>query len=336
MSLVVAHRGAADGTVGESMRVTELCQCFEEMINPDRDRNSRPKILKKLWENYGYREHGLFPLMRLILPHLDSERPQYKLKQRSLAKMYVQLLALNESSEAAQTLLNWKRPSAGFQRNEQGNFPEVVQSVIKGRCTMRKGDLTIGELNDRLDALATRQGDEQKMEVISDLHHRTTAQEQRWILRIILKDMHIAMKEDSVFQLLHPDARELYNSNCNLRATCEQCVDPNYRLSQIEISPFTPFRPRLAAKATHWAHIHKILSKKGDYVAEYKLDGERLLLHFRRGAARDRSDDRAEWWTRNCKNFTSGYGAADPSPSVSASAPPNHRHSSTYYCSALE
>ncbi len=33
------------------------------------------------------------------------------------------------------------------------------------------------------------------------------------------------------------------------------------------------------------------------------------MLHFGRGAATDGSD-RAEWYTRNCKNFTSCYGEA--------------------------
>ena len=47
--------------------------------------------------------------------------------------------------------------------------------------------------------------------------------------------MQIGMKEDSVFKLLHPDAKELYSSVCDLKFTCEQCVDPSYRLSNISI-----------------------------------------------------------------------------------------------------
>ena len=47
----------------------------------------------------------------------------------------------------------------------------------------------------------------------------------------------------------------------------------------------------------------------GRYVAEMKLDGERLMLHFKRGGRAD-GTDRAEWYTRNRKNFTGWYGEA--------------------------
>lgn len=71
---------------------------------------------------------------------------------------------------------------------------------------------------------------------------------------------------------------------------------------------FKPFKPRLAHKADYRT-VHKEMYKKGDYVAEYKLDGERVVLHFRRGDGAGGSA-RAEWWTRNCHNFTHQYGEA--------------------------
>ena len=42
-----------------------------------------------------------------------------------------------EAVQDAQALLNWKKPASGFQRNEQGNFPEVVFSVIEHRARKR-------------------------------------------------------------------------------------------------------------------------------------------------------------------------------------------------------
>ena len=208
--------------------------------------------MHKLWDEFSGGTLGsqpLFELFRLILPHLDTVRPQYRLKQKGLANMYVSILAISESSNDAQTLLNWKKPSSGFQRNEQGNFPEVVHSVIETRMKKPKDlpkRLTIGELNAALDKLAEVQSTDEKKAVLDDLTKKTTAREQRWILRVILKDMQIGMKEDSIFRELHPDAKELYASVCDLRSTCQQCVDPSFRLNDITICLFKPMKPRLA------------------------------------------------------------------------------------------
>ena len=186
------------------------------LVKPSTDAKLRPGIMERLWKAYGIREHPLFELMRLIVPNLDTVRPMYRMKQKMIGKMYVEILAINESSEDAQALLNWKKPASGFQRNEQGNFPEVVYAVLEHRARKRadiKHKLTIRQLNALLDELAETEGVDPKREVMRRLYDRTTAREQRWILRVILKDMQIGMKEDRVFKLLHPDAKELYNSS---------------------------------------------------------------------------------------------------------------------------
>ena len=198
---------AAAGGAGESLRFETVCQCFEALIQPAADRHRRPGLMRKLWDAYGLGRHDLFPLMRLTLPALDTVRPNYRLKARGLAKMYVEILALPDSSEDAQAMLNWKKPSTGFPRNEQGNFPEIVSGIIKHRSPRSRGAITVGMLNAKLDELAAKENHDAKKKVLCDLYAETTAQEQRWILRIILKDMHIGMKEDSVFNLLHPDAK---------------------------------------------------------------------------------------------------------------------------------
>ena len=307
-----ASSSSAPAGVGINYEWHRCCSCFETLLVKNEDRHSRPRTMHKLWDEFSGGTLGsqpLFELFRLILPHLDTVRPQYRLKQKGLANMYVSILAISESSEDAQTLLNWKKPSSGFQRNEQGNFPEVVHSVIETRMKKPKDlpkRLTIGELNAALDKLAEVQSTDEKKAVLDDLTKKTTAREQRWILRVILKDMQIGMKEDSIFRELHPDAKELYASVCDLRSTCQQCVDPSFRLNDITICLFKPMKPRLAHRANSWMDVHKNLSKKGEYGAEYKLDGERLVLHFLRNGLDD-GGDRAEWYSRNSHNATANY-----------------------------
>ena len=300
---------------GEHLPFESLCLAFDALCDVG-DRYTRERIVNKLWSNYGLADHPSFPLIRLMLPHLDTtSRPNYKLKQKNLAKLYVEIMGLTAESPQAQTMTNWKRPSSGLQRSEQGNFPEVMHTVIKQRCSPRE-DLphraTVGEVNAMLDRLATEPS---KREPLGEIYRKCTALEQKWILRVIIKDMQISMKEDKLFKMLHPDAQELYNSVCDLRATCEKCADPEYRLESISLELFKPLRPRLAGRA-EWRQVDKEMRKKGAYVAEYKLDGERLLMHYARdgtgggGDGGGGSGAQTQWWTRNCKNATGWYGEA--------------------------
>lgn len=221
---------------GENLPFEEPCRCFDALNDPNAvaDRHRRPDLMRKLWKAYGFYapfSHDLFPLMRLTLPHLDTIRGNYHLKQKGLADMLIGYHGLRKDSAEAVAMTNWKKPSSGFGRNEQGNFPEVVHSLLAKRVLSRaqlveKGrpKLTVGGLNELLDALAKGTDHAAKAKVFRTIFESTTGQEQRWILRIVLKDMHIGMQEDAVFRLLHPDAKQLYNSVCDLRASLRRRV----------------------------------------------------------------------------------------------------------------
>ena len=326
------------GPPGENMAFEKVCKCCDALQEPVRTRHARPIMLKKLWEDYGKGEHDIFPLMRLLLPHLDTSRPMYRAKQKQLANMYVSHLSLDPEHADAQAMLNWKRPSSGFQRTEQGNFPEVVFDAIKRRTKTRAQlpePVTIAQLNRLLDDFARADDLAKKTKVLGEMFSKMTALEQKWMLRIVIKDMNIGIKENSIFNLLHPDAQELYNSVCDLQSTCRQCSDPSFRLDQISLQLFRPVKPRLSARGS-WVDIAKYVGKKGPIVVEYKLDGERVVLHWQvraaaspqtprhshpathawphappasRAAQRGKNgeEDRVQWWTRNCKDFTHNY-----------------------------
>ena len=72
--------------------------------------------------------------------------------------------------------------------------------MIKERCKTRAQlptPLTVRELNRLLDQLASADGTDEKKKVVGEIFSKSTAQEQRWVLRIITKDMHIGMKEEA-------------------------------------------------------------------------------------------------------------------------------------------
>ena len=328
-------------TKGADLEFAAVVKCCEELSKA----TARPRrvfLVEKLWEMYGRMDHNLFPLLRLLLPHLDSERPMYKVKEKQLAKMYVALHSLPEGGSETRELLNWKRPS-NFNKTLSGNFPDKAISVVERRCLSRADlpeYLSVRQLNKLLDDLALAEPGAGKLAVFKRIHERTTAVEQKWILRVILRDMTIGFKEDSIFKLLHPDAQELYNTMCDLEGMCAKCRDPSFRQEEIHLTLFKPLRPRTALRGL-WRDVDRVMRRKGPYVAQYKLDGDRVMLHFDRhpaesgarggggGGAYEDSDDeygggggggdkgdphgllggaRVEWWTRNTKNFTSGYG----------------------------
>lgn len=86
------------------------------------------------------------------------------------------------------------------------------------------------------------------------IYNRSTPQEQRWIVRIILKgfyaksiykallliriseDMNISVKETTVFSVFHPDAQDLYNTCSDLKKVAWELWDPTYRLNA-EVTP---------------------------------------------------------------------------------------------------
>ena len=110
----------------------------------------------------------------------------------------------------------------------------------------------------------------------------TNAEEQKWLIRILLKDVKLGLSENVIFKCYHPDARELYDSSNSLRKTCDLLNDPEIRLNEIQIQLFTPFKPMLSEECD----IQKIdyyLKRSCHFFIETKLDGERFQLHFEEG-----------------------------------------------------
>eukprot|EP00965_Chrysotila_dentata_P003887 126896-Pleurochrysis_carterae.AAC.1 len=191
--------------------------------------------------------------MRLTTPQLDTERPVYMIKEKALSRMYVSILGLPEESGDRKLLLNWKRGSGSAATIN--SFPDKAYDVLAKRCAtaeeLKGARFSVAEVNEQLDALAHAQNDNAKQAVLHTIHTRATAVEQKWIMRVILKDMALGLKEDSILKLLHPDAKELFNSVCDLRAACDQCADPSFRIDDISIKPFCAFKPKCTHR-TDW------------------------------------------------------------------------------------
>lgn len=60
----------------------------------------------------------------------------------------------------------------------------------------------------------------QRKAVLDEAAVRVSANEQKWLARIILQDLKIGMREDLILGFFHERALELYDSTSDLRYVC--------------------------------------------------------------------------------------------------------------------
>jgi len=126
---------------------------------------------------------------------------------------------------------------------------------------------------------------------------RCSALENKWVARIILRDMHLGVLENSVLKAFHPDALDLYGVCTDLRKVCLDLKDRGKRLEGAAgISVFLPFKPMLAARE---ALQDSVSLMNGKFFVEMKLDGERMQVH-RQGKV-------VRYWSRKGKEYTYLY-----------------------------
>ncbi|ONM14150.1 DNA ligase 4 [Zea mays] len=216
-----------------------------------------------------------FSALRLVLPGLDRERGSYGLKEAALAAVLVDALGIAKDSTDAVRLTNWRRGGGG--RNA-GNFSLVAAEILQRRQGITSGGLTIKEVNDALDRLATTENRSEKALILSNLIKKTNALEMKWLLMIILKDLKLGISEKSIFEEFHPDAQDLFNVTCDLKFVCEKLNDRSQRHKRQDIEIGKAVRPQLALRVRDSSVAWKKLHGK-QVVAECKFDGDRIQIH---------------------------------------------------------
>ncbi|XP_059410112.1 DNA ligase 4 [Carassius carassius] len=288
----------------------DLCTVLEN-IQKTKLRPDKSKILKDFidsWRNFHAALHkdnsnttdSFYAAIRLIVPQFERERMAYGIKENMLAKLYIEVLGLPKNGPEANKLLNYRAPTTS--QGEAGDFALMAYFVLKKRCTSQ-GNLSIKEVNDFLDSVAINNASKQKDQVKKSLLHlitQSSALEQKWLIRMILKDMKLGISKETVLQVFHPDAAELYNVTTDLNKVCRQLHDPSVSLSEVSIDLFSAFKPMLAAVA-NIRQIEKQMSNRTFYI-ETKLDGERIQLH--------KAGDVYKYYTRNSYEYTQQFGAS--------------------------
>lgn len=288
------------------IRFHDLCTLFEKVEKA----SGREHKLKLLFNKEMKKElcgESLYPLLRLILPAIDTERGKYGLKQTMVAKTYVQALHLDKSSEAAKRLINWKDPTKaqGVEVSKMviGDFGIILEDVLLTRVRTKPSDATLGDVNALLDSLAIAISQNDKTAIIRDriLNH-FSANEQKWLARIIFQDLKIGLKHEHVLNGFYPNALKRYNECVNLRLVCEE-EGVSTELSGVQL--FVCYLPMLAKgfpqSATGQIVAVETAMSEQPFLMDIKLDGERMSMHvgYAVGSHHNYDDDEEEERHRN-------------------------------------
>uniref|UniRef100_A0ABM5EIP7 DNA ligase n=1 Tax=Pogona vitticeps TaxID=103695 RepID=A0ABM5EIP7_9SAUR len=310
MSSALASHSASQLTVASQVPFVDLCSTLER-IQKCKSRPEKTRYFKDFldsWRQFHDALHknqkdvtdSFYPAMRLILPQLERERMAYGIKETMLAKLYIELLNLPRDGKDALKLLNYRTPT-GSQR-EAGDFAMIAYFVLKPRC-LKQGQLTIEQVNTFLDSVSNNNAAKRKDLVkksLLQLITQTSALEQKWLIRMILKDLKLGISQQTTFSIFHPDAAELHNVTTDLEKVCRQLHNPSVCLSDVSITLFSAFKPMLAAIA-NIQQIEKQMNNQSFYI-ETKLDGERMQMH--------KDGDVYKYFSRNGYDYTQQFGAS--------------------------
>jgi DNA ligase 4 len=225
---------------------------------------------------------------------------------------------LPEKGADAQLLLHHKDPrQAGF--SDRGDFAAVASTVLKNYLPNTPSSFTVGEINEMLDNLAKYNSENQPSnnlkhlnvpffnilsafiglvdELLENLLRKTSAIEQKWLIRMLLKSVRFGLGRRACFYALHLDAERRFDARNSLRdvkkfwnqitinklailQVCETLRDPLVRLNETEICLGLSFSPMLSDKVD----IAQLGSFFGpdqpELYVETKLDGERVQIHY--------------------------------------------------------
>ncbi|KAJ5713296.1 Nucleic acid-binding OB-fold [Penicillium malachiteum] len=258
--------------------------------------------------------NDIYPAFRLILPEKDRHRPMYGIKEKIIGKMLIKIMKINKDSEDGYNLLNWKLPGMSGAARMAGDFAGRCHDILSKRpMRTEPGDMSIEEVNDKLDKLSAASKEEEQLHILTEFYRRMNPDELIWLIRIILRQMKVGASERTFFHVWHPDAESLYSISSNLRRVCWELYDPNIRLEAEDrgIRLMQCFQPQLAQFQMNSFDkmILRMRTTEDDPVfwIEEKMDGERMQLHM---APDDfvQGGRKFAFWSRKAKDYTYLYG----------------------------
>eukprot|EP00741_Cyanophora_paradoxa_P009891 tig00001718_g9581.t1 len=280
-----------------------VCRVLEGIDKSSKSANKK-KEMTSLFDSYGDRKN-IYPLIRLILPQFDSQRGAMNVKEAKLKAMVIRVYGFKKSDRQYKMIDDHKAVTVGTKRRYKKNVGDLVEAIyeaIKDRAPSQSS-VSVRDVNQFLDDLATKTDQDERFPLMKAFCMRATAVEQKWLFKIILKDLKMGMGEDAVLRAYHEDAPKRFKLRSDLKLLCEELWDRNERFTGQDIEPMVPVAPMLSGRTIDFKAVKAWLGRReGGVVVESKYDGDRIMIH--------KQDDRVELYSRNCHeaNFeTEGF-----------------------------
>ncbi|XP_050681911.1 DNA ligase 4-like isoform X1 [Leptidea sinapis] len=294
-----------EATPANNIKFSDLCSVLQQIHKNKKNRHEQDKIVTNFVNDFRLnsgafiekKNSTFYPVMRLLLPDRDRERGAYNLKEAKLGALLVKVLSLNKQSQDAQKLLNFRSVQSN---THESDFANVAYFIFRNRI-QNVGNLTIGDVNAILDKISAAEVGSKGFildEAFSYAIKNMSAEQFKWFLRIILKDLKLKMGIHRILAAFHPDAPELFDSCANLSKVCEDLEDGDTRPLELGVKVFFAVSPMLSERldVTRIAQ----LSPNNTYHIEDKFDGERFQMHMENGIF--------EYYSRKGFRYSDSYG----------------------------
>ncbi len=196
---------------------------------------------------------------------------------------------------------------------EDGDLGGAAAKIMeqKTQTTFLAQDITAERVYETLYKIAKLEGQrsqDMKMKYVSSLLNDATPQEAKFILKIAMGTLRLGIADNTVMDALaisYTGSKEnrqrleaAYNVSSDLGAVAETISRNGLKgLDEFHVKVFSPIRPMLAERVKSEAEAIEKLG--GEFAAEYKLDGERVQIHYK--------DNRMILYSRRLENITSYY-----------------------------
>jgi DNA ligase-1 len=182
---------------------------------------------------------------------------------------------------------------------------------IKTQTTFTAEKITVERVYETLFKIAKLEGkgsQDLKMKYISSLLNDATPLEAKFVLKILLGTLRLGIAENTVMDALaiaftgkkenRVQIENAYNVSSDLgKVSLIVATDGIDEIKKFKISLFSPIRPMLADRVQSEKDVIKKMPEQ--FVAEYKLDGERVQIH--------KQSDKIVLYSRRLENITQYY-----------------------------
>jgi len=182
---------------------------------------------------------------------------------------------------------------------------------IKTQTTFTAEKITVERVYETLFRIARLEGkgsQDLKMKYISSLLNDATPLEAKFVIKILLGTLRLGIAENTVMDALaiaftgkkenRVQIENAYNVSSDLgKVSLIVATDGIDEIKKFKISLFSPIRPMLADRVQSEKDVIKKMPEQ--FVAEYKLDGERVQIH--------KQSDKIILFSRRLENITQYY-----------------------------